>query len=139
MCVCYFSFFFSPPTHTHGYSHTHTHTPHRSAIEKWLETSNRSPLTNVELIHGDLYPNITLRSLISDYCTQNKIELPPIRSWSTPQTSPAKAADLPRGTRLNLETDDPFRVRPRAFSDPTARSGQQQQARRRTSKYCCIQ
>jgi len=40
------------------------HTYSKDAIEKWLETKNTSPQTNLELPHKFVFPNLTLNSII---------------------------------------------------------------------------
>jgi hypothetical protein len=48
----------------------------RAAIETWINTAAvlRSPVTN-EPMGANLMPNITLRSLIRDYCAKHGLEL----------------------------------------------------------------
>jgi serine/threonine protein kinase len=43
------------------------HTYERAAIELWLQHSNRSPLTNLELANRTLIPNLALKPTIAEY------------------------------------------------------------------------
>jgi serine/threonine protein kinase/ubiquitin len=43
------------------------HTYERAAIEQWLQRSNRSPMTNLELANRTLIPNVALRNTIQGF------------------------------------------------------------------------
>jgi hypothetical protein len=51
-------------------------TAERAAIEAWINTAAvlRSPVTN-EPMGPSLVPNITLRTIIRDYCAEHGVEL----------------------------------------------------------------
>lgn len=46
------------------------HTYERAAIERWLHTSTRSPMTGEEVTSMRLLPNYTVKSLICDHITR---------------------------------------------------------------------
>ncbi len=37
----------------------------RSAIKKWLEKNDRSPMTNQKFLHKDLNPNLVIKQIIA--------------------------------------------------------------------------
>ena len=44
----------------------------RNAIAEWFDAHNTSPMTNLELPHRNLIPNIELKSLIQRYVTSRQ-------------------------------------------------------------------
>lgn len=46
----------------------------REMIEKWLEWNDTSPLTNMQLINFELFPNLTVKKLVSDFLELEKTE-----------------------------------------------------------------
>jgi hypothetical protein len=42
----------------------------RSAIEKWFQTSDCSPMTNEKLAHKNLNPNILIKTLLTSISQQ---------------------------------------------------------------------
>ena len=44
----------------------------RASIERWLQQSSLSPLTNARLARKDLAPNVALRQLIAQFREANR-------------------------------------------------------------------
>ncbi|PIA37248.1 hypothetical protein AQUCO_03000084v1 [Aquilegia coerulea] len=60
----------------------------RSCIQKWLDAGHRTcPKTQQTLVHSALTPNYVLKSLISQWCESNGVELPKkqggCKNWKT--------------------------------------------------------
>jgi len=43
------------------------HTYEREAIEGWLENHDTSPMTNHDMLHSYVFPNIALRKVIATH------------------------------------------------------------------------
>ncbi|KAL5709988.1 U-box domain-containing protein 14 [Ranunculus cassubicifolius] len=69
----------------------------RSCIQKWLDAGHRTcPKTQQTLVHTALTPNYVLKSLISQWCESNGVELPKNKGGCKYSKSGTSASDCDR-------------------------------------------
>lgn len=76
----------------------------RAAIQKWLETSNKSPMTGATLEHKAMIPNTNLKALIQDWKDSQVVQ-------AAVQEEQTALQELPRGelARLRAQLESAFR------------------------------
>ena len=83
----------------------------RTWIQKWFDEGHDTcPKTNMKLTHKSLTPNVTMKDLISRWCTQNGIVLTdpsaapePLQSWDISSTSIASFGSSMNDLRLQMD------------------------------------
>ena len=97
----------------------------RHAIELWMTTHDVSPLTNKPFDHKLLIPNLSMRSLIAEWCEQNSVPVP------TPPKREAESAAGGGGAALA-----PLLTKPQVTAPRTRKSSCGHSAR--TAAVLCV-
>ena len=100
----------------------------RSAIERWLRSANRCPISRKPLQRSDLRPNVALRNLIGAWNTNQKQKALRRRSSSGRQPQPRSSS----GRQSQPRTSSGRQSQPRSSSgrqsQPRSSSGRQSQS-----------